>query len=75
MRSLLSPEACGKIAPCCHFRTGPLFLSCPMRYLSHFTRIRIWLDPRALDRLDELRRPTESYSDVIVRIGGAVPEV
>jgi hypothetical protein len=36
---------------------------------------QIWLDPRALDRLDEVRQPDESYSDVILRLarveGGA----
>jgi hypothetical protein len=52
----------------------------PLRSVAHEARfatggeIYVWLDQRALDRLNELRGPTESYSDVIVRIGGAVPE-
>jgi hypothetical protein len=33
--------------------------------------IDVWLDQRALDRLEELRGATESYSDVIVRIAGS----
>jgi hypothetical protein len=28
----------------------------------------IWLDPRALDRLNEQRQPGETYSDVILRL-------
>jgi hypothetical protein len=33
--------------------------------------IDVFLDPRAVDRLDRLRGATESYSDVIVRLAGS----
>jgi hypothetical protein len=33
--------------------------------------IRIWLDPRCVDRLRAMRRPGESYSDVILRMAKA----
>ena len=29
--------------------------------------VRIWLDPNFVDRLGRMRRPGESYSDVILR--------
>jgi hypothetical protein len=31
----------------------------------------VWLDPKYVDRLRELRKPGESYSDVIVRLAEA----
>jgi hypothetical protein len=32
--------------------------------------IRIWLDRKFVDRLDQMRGPGESYSDVILRLAG-----
>ena len=31
----------------------------------------VWLEPKYVDRLRELRKPGESYSDVIVRLAEA----
>jgi hypothetical protein len=31
----------------------------------------IWLDPRALDRLDKQRQPGEGYGEVIPRLAAA----
>jgi hypothetical protein len=36
---------------------------------------QIWLDPRALDRLDELRQPGESYNGVILKLAKAEREL
>jgi hypothetical protein len=32
---------------------------------------RIWLDPKFVDRLDRMRGPRQSYSDVIMRLATA----
>ena len=34
--------------------------------------IRIWLDRKFVDRLGQLRRPGESYSNVILRLAEAI---
>jgi hypothetical protein len=31
-------------------------------------QVSVWLDPRALDRIDEQRQQGDSYSDVILRL-------
>jgi hypothetical protein len=33
--------------------------------------IRVWLDPKFVDRLGQMRDPGESYSDVILRLANA----
>jgi hypothetical protein len=30
--------------------------------------VRIWLDPKFVDRLDQMRDPRQTYSDVILRL-------